>query len=88
MRTIRPDRSEHAKIKRAFRAATFMKWGLVPLMLLAVAVAVLISSFSSRRYLGYGFLALAWGALLFFGTQEPAVLDVDKFGGPGPVSLS
>ena len=67
MRRIRPDRSEHAKIRSAFRAATFMKWGSVPLMVCAGVVAVLIASFSSRRYLGFGFLLLAWAALLFFG---------------------
>ena len=67
MSPIRPDRSEHARIRRAFRAATFMKWASVPLMLLAGIVAVLIASFSSRPYLGLGFLLFSWAALLLFG---------------------
>ena len=67
LRPIRPDRAEHVKIRKAFRAATFMKWGSVPLMLLAGVVAILIASFSSRRFLGLGFLLLAWSTLLVFG---------------------
>jgi hypothetical protein len=67
MRPIRPDRAEHPKIRKAFRAATFMKWGSVPLMILAVVVAKVIASFSSRWYFGVGFLLLAWAALLVFG---------------------
>jgi hypothetical protein len=70
MHPVPPDGSEHAKIKRAFRAATFMKWGSVPLMLIAGVVAVLIASFSARRYLGIGFLLLAWAALLLFGYSK------------------
>jgi hypothetical protein len=66
MPPIRPDSTEHAKIRKAFRAATFMKWGSVPLMGIATIVARLIGS-SSRGYFGLGFLLLAWAALLVFG---------------------
>ena len=66
MRPIRPDRAEHAKIRKAFRAATFMKWGSVPLMGIALFVAGMIG-YSSHGYFGLGFLLLAWGALLGFG---------------------
>jgi hypothetical protein len=65
MRPIRPDRAEHAKIRKAFRVATFMKWGSAPLMLLAGIVAVLIASLSARWYFGLGFLLLAWVLLVF-----------------------
>ena len=66
MRPIRPDRTEHAKIRKAFRAATFMKWCSVPLMGIALLVACFIR-YSSRGYYGLTFLLLAWGALLGFG---------------------
>jgi len=66
MRPIRPDRAEHAKIRKAFRAATFMKWGSVPLMGIALVVTGLIASSSGRRF-ALPFLLLAWGALLAFG---------------------
>jgi hypothetical protein len=66
MRAVRPDRSEHPKIKRAFRAAIFMKWGLVPLMLIALLGAWLIAR-ASGRWFGRAFLLLAWGALLGVG---------------------
>src|SRR5258706_14072035 len=62
MRPIRPDRTEHAKIRKAFRAATFMKWGSVPLMGIALFVAWLIA-YSSRGYFGLTFLLVTWGAL-------------------------
>ncbi len=66
MRPIRPERAEHAKIKRAFRAATFMKWCAVPFMGMALIVAGLIR-YSSRSYAGLVFLLLAWGGLLGLG---------------------
>src|SRR4051812_9024927 len=66
MRPICPDRSEHARIRRAFRAATFMKWGSVPLMGIALIVARLIR-YSSGGHSGLLFLLLAWGTLLGFG---------------------
>ena len=66
MRPIRPDRTEHSKIRKAFRAATFMKWGSVPLVGIAAIVALLIGS-SNGWYIGLGFLLLAWAAILVFG---------------------
>ena len=66
MRPIRPDRAECPKIRKAFRAATFMKWGAVPLVGVAVIVALLIGS-ALGRYFGVGFLLLAWAVLLIFG---------------------
>ena len=69
MRPIRPDRTEHSKIRKAFRAATFMKWGSVPLVGIAAIIALLIGS-SSRWYFGLGFLLLAWAALLIFGFSK------------------
>jgi hypothetical protein len=66
MHPIRPDRSEYPRIRKAFRAATFMKWGSVPLMGIALLVAWLIR-YSSPGYSGLVFLLLAWGALLGFG---------------------
>ena len=69
MRPIRPDRTEHSKIRKAFRAATFMKWGSVPLVGIAAIIALLIGS-SSQWYLGLGFLLLAWAALLIFGFSK------------------
>src|SRR5271157_680086 len=66
MRSIRPDRAEHAMIRKAFRAATFMKWCSVPLMGIALVGALLTGSFLGR-YFGLGFLLVAWAALLGFG---------------------
>jgi hypothetical protein len=66
MHPIRPDLSEYPKIRKAFRAATFMKWGSVPLMGIALLVAGFIR-YASRGYSGLVFLLLAWGALLGFG---------------------
>ncbi len=66
MRPIRPDRTEHAKIRKAFRAATFMKWASVPLMGIALIASWLIH-YSSGGYSGLVFLLLAWGALLGLG---------------------
>ncbi|MDB6029994.1 MAG: hypothetical protein JWM16_332, partial [Verrucomicrobiales bacterium] len=51
MRPIRPDRTEHSKIKKAFRAATFMKWGSVPLVGIAAIFALRIGS-ASHWYFG------------------------------------
>src|SRR4051794_38274400 len=64
-RVIRPDPAEHPKIRKAFRAATFMKWGLVPLMLVAGLVAKLVALYSSHRYLGLGVLLLACALVVF-----------------------
>ena len=66
MRPIRPDRAEHPRIRKAFRAATFMKWGSVPLVGIAAIVALLIGSSSGWDF-GLGFLLLAWAVLLVFG---------------------
>src|SRR3954454_2852763 len=63
---IPPAPTEHAKIKKAFRAATFMKWGSVPLMGTALLVARLIR-YSFGGYSGLIVLLLAWGALLGLG---------------------
>jgi hypothetical protein len=64
-RLNRPDRTEHAKIRRAFRASTFMKWGFVPLMLVAGLVAKLVAFHSSHRYLGLFVLLLACALVVF-----------------------
>ncbi len=66
MRPLRPDRAEHPKIKRAFRAAKFMKWGSVPLAGVAAVVAVVIGG-SSAWYFGLGVFLLAWGVLFILG---------------------
>jgi len=66
MRSIRPDPSECPKIKKAFRAAKFMKWGSIPLMGIALVVARLIT-YSSNRYFGLAFLLFAWGVLIGIG---------------------
>src|SRR4051812_15333258 len=66
MRPIPPGPTEHAKIKKAFRAATFMKWGSVPLMGIALLVAGSIR-YSSGSCSGMVFSLLAWGALFGFG---------------------
>lgn len=60
MRTIRPERTEHLKIKKAFRAATVMKWGSVPLMLFGLVAAFVAAYSPSHRYLGLGILLLAY----------------------------
>jgi hypothetical protein len=65
MRPIRPDRAEYAAIRKAFRAATVMKWGSVPLILFAGLVAVLVASYSSHRYFGLGILLLAYAVVVF-----------------------
>jgi hypothetical protein len=69
MRPIRPDRTEHPKIQKAFRAATFMKWSSVPLVGVAAIAALLIGS-SSRWCFGLGFLLLAWALLLVLGYSK------------------
>jgi hypothetical protein len=66
MRPIRPDRAEHPKIKKAFRAATFMKWGSVPLAGIATIIALVIGA-SSAWYIGLGFFVLAWATLFTVG---------------------
>ncbi len=70
MALIRPDRAEHRKIKKAFRAATFMKWGAVPLMGIGIILAVVIGA-SAGRYFGLGVFLLAWG-ILFVGGYSTA----------------
>ena len=52
-------------IRKAFRAATFIKWWSMPLVGVAAIVALLIGS-SSRWYFGLGFLLLAWAVLLIY----------------------
>jgi hypothetical protein len=66
MRPIRPDRAEHTKIKKAFRAATFMKWGSVPLAGVAAIVSVIIGA-ATAWYFGLGFFLFSWAALFTVG---------------------
>src|SRR4051812_10454898 len=63
---IPPAPTEHAKIKKAFRAATFMKWGSIPLMGTALFVGRFIR-YSSGGYWGTVFILLAWGTLFGLG---------------------
>ena len=66
MRPMRPDRAEQPKIRRAFRAATFMKWGAVPLMGIAQIIAFFIG-WTIGWHLGLAFLLVAWGMLFIVG---------------------
>jgi hypothetical protein len=50
MRPIRPEPSECPKIKKAMRAARFMKWGATPLSGLALLAAVIIGVTSEWYY--------------------------------------
>jgi len=64
MRPIRPDPAEYQKIKRAFRIATLMKWGSVPLILFAGLIAILVALNSSHQYIGLGILLLAYALVI------------------------
>jgi hypothetical protein len=66
MRTIPPERGEFPKIRRAFRAATFMKWASVPLLGVAAILAVVIGASSGWR-VGLAFYLLAWAVLFVAG---------------------
>ena len=66
MRPIPPEPTECPKIKKAMRAAQFMKWGAVPLAWTAALVAITIGA-ASRWYVGVGVFLAAWGTLFVAG---------------------
>jgi hypothetical protein len=66
MRPIRPDRSECPRIKKAIRAARFMKWGATPLAGLALIVAIVVGV-SSSWYVGLGIFVATWAVLFIVG---------------------
>ncbi len=57
-RPVPPEPAEYPRVKKAMRAARFMKWGAVPLAWLAAIVAIGIGA-SSRWYVGLGFFLIA-----------------------------
>jgi hypothetical protein len=66
MRAVRPEAEENQKIKKAMRAARFMKWGAVPLAWLSAVIGLLLA-LASPWYIGLGFFLLVWGGLLGMG---------------------
>jgi hypothetical protein len=64
MRPIRPEPAECPKIKKAMRAARFMKWGATPLFGLALLAAIFIGV-ASEWY---------WGVIVFVVTGAPLLI--------------
>ena len=65
-RPVQPEAAECAQIKRAMRAARFMKWGATPVAAIGVLVAVLIGAYTAW-YFGLLALLVAWGTLYILG---------------------
>jgi hypothetical protein len=66
MRPIRPEPSEHPKIKRAYRAAKFMKWWSNMLMGLTAILSIVVGHYTVW-YLGLVLVLILWGVLLVGG---------------------
>jgi hypothetical protein len=66
MRAVRPEPEECPKIKKAMRAALFMKWIAVPLAWLTAIIGLVII-LDSAWYLGLGIFVLTWGILFGLG---------------------
>ena len=67
MRPIRPEPEECPKIKKAMRAARFMKWGATPLFSLGLLAAIFIGG-TSEWYWGVIVFVVTWAPLLIFGS--------------------
>jgi len=65
-RPIPPEAAERPRIKRAMRAARFMKWGAPLVALAGMLVAVIIGA-NTAWYLGLIALIIAWSTLYIFG---------------------
>ena len=61
-RPVRPDPSEFPRIKRAMRAARFMKWGGGPLSIVAMLVSIIVGV-STAPYAGVLTFFICLGAL-------------------------
>jgi hypothetical protein len=66
MRPVRPEPEERPKIKRAMRAARFMKWGAQPLFGLAM-VAAIVTGATTAWYYGVAVFVVTWGPLFIVG---------------------
>jgi hypothetical protein len=69
MRPVRPEPSEYPKIRKAYRAARFMKWWSAILMGLAAFLSYLVGHYTIW-YLGLGSVLILWGALLIGGYSK------------------
>jgi hypothetical protein len=65
-RPIRPEPAEFPSIRKAMRAARFMKWGATPLAGLAMFGAVLTGA-ATEWYWGVAVFVGTWGILFGFG---------------------
>jgi hypothetical protein len=65
-RPVRPDPSELPRIKKAMRAARFMKWGAAPIMGVALIVSFMLGV-SIASYVGVLAFLVSCGALYLIG---------------------
>src|SRR5664279_4421702 len=65
-RPVRPDPAEFPRIKRAMRAARFMKWGATPITGVAMIASIIVGA-SSAWYVGVLTLVIPCGALYLLG---------------------
>ena len=65
-RPVRPDPTEFPRIKRAMRAARFMKWGATPIAGLAMLISVVVGA-GIAPYVGVLTFLLSCGALVLIG---------------------
>ena len=65
-RPIRPEPTERPRIKKAIRAARFMKWGAIPVAGIAALASVIIGA-TSAWYFGVITFIVAWSALFILG---------------------
>lgn len=69
MRPICPSPSEYPKIRKAFRAAKFMKWCAGLLLCIALIFSVLVGRYTAW-YLGLALLLVLWTAILIGGFSQ------------------
>jgi hypothetical protein len=65
-RPIRPEPAEFPRIKRAMRAARFMKWGATPVAGVAAIVSIIVGA-STTWYFGVLPFLVLWSAVFLIG---------------------
>jgi hypothetical protein len=69
MRPVRPEPSEYPNIRKAFRAAKFMKWWSMILLGFTAFLSFVVGRYTVW-YLGLGLLLILWGVLLIAGYSK------------------
>ena len=65
-RPVSPDPTDIPRIRRAIRAARFMKWGAAPIIGILIFICTILG-ISAARYLGVLAFLISCGAFLLFG---------------------